>query len=82
MFAELICASQEFVRMLHGGERSVVSLRDVARCVRVYRWFGEHFTKQSKNGWSLEDFFSVKPKVRSPVFAFRVLIAACTVLRC
>lgn len=36
VFAELICASQEFVRKVHGDERSTVSLRDVARCVKVW----------------------------------------------
>lgn len=63
VFADLICASQEFVRTLHGGERSVVSLRDVARCVKVYRWFGEHFASRAES-WTLEDFFSVKGKAR------------------
>ena len=29
VYAELICAAQEFVRTVHGGERSVVSLRDL-----------------------------------------------------
>lgn len=42
VFATLVCAAQECVRALGGGERSVASLRDVARCVKVYRWFGEH----------------------------------------
>lgn len=36
VFAELICTSQEFVRAVHGGERSAVSLRDVARCIKVF----------------------------------------------
>lgn len=31
VFSELICCAQEFVREIHGGERSVASLRDVAR---------------------------------------------------
>jgi hypothetical protein len=35
VFSELICAAQEFLRDVHGQERSVVSLRDVARCVKV-----------------------------------------------
>jgi len=67
VFAELICASQEFVRTLHGGERSVVSLRDVARCLRVYRWFGEHFASRNNAPWTLEDFCSVKPNATSHI---------------
>ena len=59
IFAEMICASQEFVRTVHGGERSVVSLRDVARCVKIYRWFGEHFSKNATT-WTRDDFFGVK----------------------
>eukprot|EP01048_Picozoa_sp_COSAG05_P031946 COSAG05_NODE_11953_length_489_cov_0.797436_2_plen_103_part_01 len=47
-FTELVCAAQEFVREFHGGERSAASLRDVARCIKVYRWFGEHFHKTQK----------------------------------
>ena len=42
-FTEMVCTAQEFVREYHGGERSSASLRDVARCIKVYRWFGEHF---------------------------------------
>ncbi len=72
VFAELICAAQEFVRTLHGGERSVVSLRDVARCVKVYRWFGEHFASRNEGAFTLDEFFSVKKKaepfVRQAVF--------------
>ena len=67
VFAELICCSQEFVRGVHGDERSTVSLRDVARCVKVYRWFGEHFVSRSKSGVNLEDFFSVKKNARKEV---------------
>ncbi|KNC55646.1 uncharacterized protein AMSG_01915 [Thecamonas trahens ATCC 50062] len=66
VFAELICASQEFVRAVAGGERSTVSLRDVARCVKVYRWFGEHFSR-SADGWDLEEFFSVQKPARKAI---------------
>jgi hypothetical protein len=71
-FTTLICTAQEFVRQFHAGERSSASLRDVARCIKVYRWFGEHITKQEeKKGahqqFSRIDFFSVKPKARRAV---------------
>ena len=35
VFGQLVCTAQEFVRRRSGGERSVVSLRDVARCIKV-----------------------------------------------
>ena len=41
VFATLVCAGRG-PRALGGGERSVASLRDVARCVKVYGWFGAH----------------------------------------
>ena len=62
-FTELVCAAQEFVREFHGGERSSASLRDVARCIKVYRWFGEHFA-ETQSTWSRADFFSAKPAAR------------------
>jgi MoxR-like ATPase len=62
-FTELVCAAQEFVREYHGGERSSASLRDVARCIKVFRWFGEHFAK-TQTKWTLADFFSAKPAAR------------------
>jgi hypothetical protein len=66
VFSELICAAQEFVRELHGGERSVVSLRDVARCIKVYRWFGEHFAgaSQERVPWTMQSFFSVEKEAQ------------------
>jgi hypothetical protein len=70
VFSELICAAQEFIRMLHGGERSVVSLRDVHRCIKVYRWFGEHFahaTTDQHVAWTLEDFFSVRKNAHEAI---------------
>ncbi len=66
VFADLICAAQEFVRVLHEGERSVVSLRDVARCLKVYKWFGEHFSAGKTKQWK-SDFFSASPKAQSRV---------------
>ena len=62
-FTELVCAAQEFVREFHGGERSSASLRDVARCIKVYRWFGEHFAERQRT-WSKADFFSAQPAAR------------------
>ncbi len=78
VFAELVCASQEFVRSLHGGERSVCSLRDVARCIRVFTWFGNNFANatigvasgagsSAGSGWTREDFFSVRPAAHAAV---------------
>jgi hypothetical protein len=71
-FTELVCTAQEFVRAYYGGERSAASLRDVARLMKVYRWFGEHFATTAGSGselagdisWTMADFFSVSPKAR------------------
>lgn len=62
VFSELICEAQECVRQLADGERSYASLRDVARCIKVFIWFDEHFanTKGVNEGWTLSDFFSFK----------------------
>ncbi|CAK0799979.1 unnamed protein product [Prorocentrum cordatum] len=38
-FRDLLCQSQSFVREVNGGERSVVSMRDIARAARVFKWF-------------------------------------------
>uniref|UniRef100_A0A7S0DVA6 Uncharacterized protein n=1 Tax=Amorphochlora amoebiformis TaxID=1561963 RepID=A0A7S0DVA6_9EUKA len=71
VFAKLISASQEFVRKIHDGERSVVSLRDVARAVKVFCWFGEHFAKNVGNvaekKWGVYEFFNVEPIARDYV---------------
>ena len=77
MFTELVCAAQEFVREYHAGERSSASLRDVARCIKVYRWFGEHFAAfqeaekhpgdKEKTMWSMADFFSCGHKARQHI---------------
>jgi hypothetical protein len=71
-FTDLICTAQEFVREFHGGERSSASLRDVARCIKVYRWFGEHITaveeaKGAAKAFSRIDFFAVKPAARRAI---------------
>ncbi|CAM9251391.1 unnamed protein product, partial [Phaeothamnion confervicola] len=53
VLSELVCVAQEHVREASGGERSTVSLRDVDRCLRVYRWFG-------RNSWLLKGEGRVK----------------------
>jgi MoxR-like ATPase len=65
-FAHLICAAQEFVRELAGGERSAASLRDVSRCMIVYRWFGEHFAagELDQTNFTAEEFFGADAKAR------------------
>ncbi len=58
----------------------MVSLRDVARCVKVYRWFGEHLAASTTDAiqWTLEDFFSCKSAAREHVrMAVILSIAYC-----
>jgi RZ type zinc finger domain/AAA domain (dynein-related subfamily) len=76
VFAELICTAQEFVRRKHGGERSVVSLRDVARCVKVYRWFAEHLVGMTDSVFTLEDFYAVRKNARPYVRQAAILSLA------
>eukprot|EP00750_Incisomonas_marina_P010789 INCI16307.8.p1 GENE.INCI16307.8~~INCI16307.8.p1 ORF type:complete len:4556 (+),score=887.02 INCI16307.8:48-13670(+) len=74
VYADLICAAQEFVRSVNSGERSSASLRDVARCVKIFRWFGEHFARVfgAEEKWTLKDFFGIKKvahaRIRQAVF--------------
>ena len=35
----MVVHSHEFLRRVNGGEVSVVSLRDVARCIKLFGWF-------------------------------------------
>eukprot|EP00442_Polarella_glacialis_P009890 CAMPEP_0115115300 /NCGR_PEP_ID=MMETSP0227-20121206/42599_1 /TAXON_ID=89957 /ORGANISM="Polarella glacialis, Strain CCMP 1383" /LENGTH=477 /DNA_ID=CAMNT_0002515923 /DNA_START=1 /DNA_END=1434 /DNA_ORIENTATION=+ len=42
---ELLCQSQCFVREVNSGERSVVSMRDIARAARVFKWFLTYYSK-------------------------------------
>eukprot|EP00494_Astrolonche_serrata_P029108 UN29375 len=42
-FTKCLVESQKFVRKTFGGEVSVVSLRDVARCINIFGWFFNHF---------------------------------------
>lgn len=44
-FTELLCKSQCFVREVNGGERSVVSMRDISRAARVFKWFVTYHSK-------------------------------------
>ncbi|MES1913550.1 MAG: hypothetical protein MHM6MM_005739, partial [Cercozoa sp. M6MM] len=46
-FAGLLCQCQEHLRRVNGGERSVVSLRDVSRALQVYRWATDEFIPQN-----------------------------------
>merc|ERR1739848_879619 len=39
MFSTLNLESQEYTREVNNNERSVVSLRDIARTTRVFKWF-------------------------------------------
>lgn len=62
VFVELICTAQECVRNIAQGERSVTSLRDVFRCIKVFLWFAHHFadTKGIVEGWRLVEFFTMR----------------------
>jgi hypothetical protein len=66
LFADQVHTAQEYLREIHE-ERSVVSLRDVTRCLKVFYWFGDYFCsnqregKEQKDSFTKEDFFSVKP---------------------
>jgi hypothetical protein len=62
VFTQLVCSAQECVRFIAEGERSVTSLRDVARCMKIFLWFGNHFsnTKGIAESWTLADFFSMR----------------------
>ena len=44
-FKALVCESQCFVREANGGERSSVSLRDVARDARVFKSFLRYYSQ-------------------------------------
>ena len=39
LFADMVVQSHSFLRRINGGEVSVVSLRDVARCIKLFGWF-------------------------------------------
>ena len=69
-FNELLCAAQTFVREAMGGERSACSLRDIARAISVYSWFGEHFSHAY--GYTMQQFYTAAPHCRKHirVYAF------------
>ena len=45
LFAEMVGRSHDFIRKAHGDEVSVVSLRDVARCIKLFQWFFDTIEK-------------------------------------
>eukprot|EP01043_Picozoa_sp_COSAG02_P008916 COSAG02_NODE_294_length_25426_cov_719.561298_2_plen_6193_part_00 len=45
LFAEMVGQSHDFIRKAHGDEVSVVSLRDVARCIKLFQWFFDTLDK-------------------------------------
>jgi hypothetical protein len=44
-FRDLLCKSQSYVREVNNGERSTVSMRDIARAARVFKWFLTYYFK-------------------------------------
>lgn len=48
LFADLVTTCHAFVRRAEGNEVSVVSLRDVARCIKLFHWFFTTSTKIRK----------------------------------
>jgi len=44
-FKDLLCISQTYTREVNNDERSVVSMRDIARAARVFKWFLEYYSK-------------------------------------
>ena len=83
VFSTLINASQEFVRNLHGGERASCSLRDVARCLKIFEWFGKSYrgvaaaaaaaggagagAEPADEEFTQEDFFAIRPNALAAV---------------
>jgi len=44
-FKKLLCASHGFLREINNQERSVVSLRDITRASRVFKWFLRYYSQ-------------------------------------
>eukprot|EP00397_Hematodinium_sp_SG-2012_P000023 GEMP01000023.1.p1 GENE.GEMP01000023.1~~GEMP01000023.1.p1 ORF type:complete len:4845 (-),score=1374.35 GEMP01000023.1:551-15064(-) len=44
-FKKLLCASHCFLREINDQERSVVSLRDITRACRVFKWFLRYYSQ-------------------------------------
>jgi MoxR-like ATPase len=61
VFRDLIVTAQEYVRELSGNERSAASMRDVVRCITVYRWFLAYLSKASKSTGENASSFSDDP---------------------
>ena len=57
---------QEEVRRLHSGERSSASLRDVARCVKVFKWFARHLHANRAAALTSRFFFAVFTRPEIP----------------
>ena len=76
VFATLICAAQECVRDLCEGERSSASLRDVARSVTVFRWFGAHLQATEGAGWDMEDFRGARQPAHKAIRKAAILAIA------
>jgi hypothetical protein len=81
VFRDLICNAQEFIRERSGGERSSASMRDVVRCIKVYRWFLKHFAETSKRGkkggkFTMQDQLALKEKTRTFIYEAVVLSLA------
>eukprot|EP00930_Biecheleria_cincta_P035478 TRINITY_DN24399_c0_g1_i1.p1 TRINITY_DN24399_c0_g1~~TRINITY_DN24399_c0_g1_i1.p1 ORF type:complete len:4764 (+),score=1067.82 TRINITY_DN24399_c0_g1_i1:48-14339(+) len=45
ILTELLCTSQCYVREVNEGERSVVSMRDIGRAGRVFKWFLTYYAQ-------------------------------------
>jgi hypothetical protein len=83
VFGDYVCVAQEFVRELSGGERSSASMRDVVRCIIVYKWFLKHLAEESTHpdqgpAFTFEDALAVKEPTREKVLeAIELSLAYC-----
>jgi hypothetical protein len=62
VFRDLIVVAQEYVRELSGKERSAASMRDVVRCITVYRWFLRYLSNASRETGDQASSFAADPK--------------------
>jgi len=80
-FGLLVQESHHFLRRAADGEPSVVSLRDVARCVKLFTWFRHFLTEKS----ALREPGEPSPEVMSganlSVKAFLLALAHCYYFR-
>eukprot|EP00493_Phyllostaurus_siculus_P022883 UN23217 len=56
-FQRCLVECQKFTRIVHGGEVSVVSLRDVARCINIFRWFLDHYDYVKYQSYNFREQF-------------------------